>query len=541
MNISPDLFSATAIGELCGVKCPLDYCGKEGYCHVRNAIGYSPDPDHDLAIQQKYLSTAGRIVNYANGKLNEKKKSSNLESEDGPEIDPVNYKALIEAHKKNQTLLRQRYYAAIYSVQQRFEQLFENLPSSDKEKDKKEKNEKQQFAFSQTPQLITFYCSCPGWTMGSRCQFSGWMILLVLGILVILLALITICTVSLLCAPGKSKRRESTKSAKSAKSNANTTSLTISDSSSNSFDIECSSSPQRQQQAQLQFIDSSGSSQQKPHHNQFHNAASRQRRASEFVNDRRSSFASRDKLDNWNNKSVAQPITQSAIQPAFNIIHATPPHQPKEPQKIQFTDTVTEIPYDLPYEAREIAQISARVPVQPMSASTAHYPRRGTKAALGGQVIDGVPAKRRPPAAEESERRFEFYELNESNNLHVYNTIEDEPNGDDDDRLPDGRSRQLARQPEQQHVHNVYASAGEIRAADSDGEPEPPSAECLQSERRSVGSQTSGFQSDPSLAYLSAISLRQSLGQLQYDQPKAYRQKSNQLPTTSISGPIVWF
>ena len=502
---------------------------------MKNSIGYSPDPDHDLAIQQKYLSTAGRIVNYANGKLNEKKKSGNLESEDGPEIDPVNYKALIEAHKKNQTLLRQRYYAAIYSVQQRFEQLFENLPSSDKEKDKKE-SERQQYeynyAFSQTPQLITFYCSCPGWTMGSRCQFSGWMILLVLGILVILLALITICTVSMLCTPGKSKRRESTKSAKSAKSNANTASITISDSSSSSFDVECSS-PQRQQQAQLQFIDSSGSSQKAHHHNAFHNTASRQRRASEFVNDRRSSFASRDKLDNWNNnKSVAQPISQSTIQPAFNIIHATPPHQPKEPQKIQFTDTVTEIPYE-PYE-REIAQISARVPMQ----TSAQYPRRGTKAALGGQVIDGLPGKRRPP--EEAERRFEFFELNESNNLHdphVYNTIDDEPNDED---LAD-RSRQLARQPEQ-HVHNVYASAGEMRAAaDSDGEPEPPSAECLQQERRSVGSQTSGFQSDPSLAYLSAISLRQSLGQLQYDQAKAYRQKSNQLPSTSISGPIVWF
>ena len=522
------LNSFSIIGELCGVKCPPNHCGI-GYCHVKNSIGYYPNPDHDLAIQQKYLSTAGRIVNYANAGKQSEKKKGRLESEDGPEIDPVNYQALIEAHKKNQTLLRQRYYAAIYSVQQRFEQLFENLPISDKEKDKKD-SEKQlfeyNFSFSQTPQLITFYCSCPGWTMGSRCQFSGWMILLVLGILVILLALITICTVSMLCAPGKSKRRPSTKSNKSA--NANTASLTISDSSSSSFDVEYSS-PQQQQQQQQSFsaVDS-----HKPHHNQFHNPESRQRRASEFVNDRRSSFASRDKLDNWNNKSAAQPITSQSVQPAFNIIQATPPHQPKEPQKIQFTDTVTEIPYDLPYG--EIAQISSRVPVQTLSS----YPRRGTKAALASQVIDGLPS-REALEADEGGRRFEFYDLGESNNPHLYSTIDDDPNYDE--RLL-GRSKK----PEgSKHVHNVYASAGEIRAeireVESDGEEQPPSAECLQSERRSVGSQTSGFQSDPSLAYLSAISLRQSLGQLQYDQQKAHRQKCNQLPTTSISGPIVWF
>lgn len=417
--------------------------------------------------------------------------------------------------------MRQRYYAAIYSVQRRFAQLFENINTigtSTKSELKTKKNEEKfkfdySYSFPKTPQLVTFYCTCPGWTMGSRCQFSGWMILLVLLILVMLLALITICTVSMLCAPGKS-RRDSTKSDKSLKSNLNTTtSLTISETSS--LDTESNSQLDNSQK----------------NHNQFNNQANRQRRASEFVNDKRSSFVNRDKFE-LNKQSIVQPrtIIQSSIgqqKPEFNIIHATPPHNPKEAQKIQFIDTITEIPYESPYE-KETAQISSKVQQMPVNI------RKPFKKTLVNQV--NRFAKSEPI---DNERVFE--PLYDSNNNHVYQTIDSQ---DGYDRIAK-KETDLRQNKPITHVHNIYASAGELRVESDelDELDESPSTERFEkADLRSVGSQTSGFQSgDPSLAYLSAINLRQSLKQLQYDQQKAHFPTSNQLPKTSISGPIVWF
>ena len=137
------------------------------------------------------------MLSFLNGKLSNAKKdtnSSKLERETDSEQELAEYQSLIEAHKKNQTLLRQRYYAAIYSVQQRFTQLFENIPRSNLIDSKSSQPKKVQkaalatnneqykfdytYSFAQTPQFVEFYCTCPGWTIGSRCQFSGWIILL---------------------------------------------------------------------------------------------------------------------------------------------------------------------------------------------------------------------------------------------------------------------------------------------------------------------------------------------------------------------------
>lgn len=123
------------------------------------------------------------MVSFSNGILNDKKdnpsKLNKLEKLDDSEVVKLDYQKLIDSHKKNQTLLRQRYYAAIYSVQQRFAQLFENMPNlkltspnsklSELKKDKEEDKYKfdYSYSFSKTPQLVTFYCTCPGWTMGN--------------------------------------------------------------------------------------------------------------------------------------------------------------------------------------------------------------------------------------------------------------------------------------------------------------------------------------------------------------------------------------
>lgn len=251
------------------------------------------------------------------------------------------------------------------------------------------------------------------------------------------------------------------------------------------------------------------------HHNQFNNPMNRQRRASEFVNDRRSSFGL---ATNRENKSDARP--------SFNIIQATPPHGAKETQKIQFVDTITEIPYDLPYE-KQIVQISSQVQQQQPYNTGQRQIRRPSRIHLN----QDRPLKR----DHENERRFEFYDIPASADGHVYNTIDnqtDEQANDKQSRL----NKKAIRTPIS-HEHHVYASAGELRV-DSE---EPQSPNDLQIERRSVGSQTSGFQSgDPSLAYLSAISLKQ----LQFDQQQQAHQLqkfNNKLPTTSVSGPIVWF
>lgn len=319
----------------------------------------------------------------------------------------------------------------------------------------------------------------------------------------------------MLCAPGKSTRRDSTKSSKSTKSNLNTASLTISD-TSDSLDIESSS--------QL------NTNTQPNHHYQFNSQQSRQRRASEYVHDKRLSFGVAA------NEGEVKPEWKPAIaQPAFNIIHATPPHSAKETQRIQFTDIITEIPYDLPYE-REIAQISSKV--QQMSPAIPKTVPRPYETSRTHRTKIPINQERRLLKREENYNERSYDTANE----HVYNTIDQiDDQNDQNDKSNTGSSSNRKENTTQlpiAHIHNVYASAGELRVESE--ELAPTQIERRSSTCRSVGSQTSGFQSgDPSLAYLSAISLRQ----LQFDQQhKAHLQKSNQLPaTTSISGPIVWF
>lgn len=116
------------------------------------------------------------MMSFLNGKLSKEKKDRNstkLEREDDEtELELADYQSLIDEHKKNQTLLRQRYYAAIYSVQQRFTQLFENIQAANLIDPKTSKISKTTnkdsykfdytYSFVQTPQLVTFYCTCPG-------------------------------------------------------------------------------------------------------------------------------------------------------------------------------------------------------------------------------------------------------------------------------------------------------------------------------------------------------------------------------------------
>lgn len=481
-------------------------------------VGYYPNPDYDLETQQRYLSTAARMISFANGKSNDKRKNlTDLNKYDESDIFKYDYQSLIDSHKKNQTQLRQRYYAAIYSVQQRFAQLFESIPNLKlqtmdpkpselkKEGDNDEKYKfDYSYSFSQqnTPQLVTFYCSCPGWTIGSRCQFSGWMILLVLGILVVLLALITICTISMLCAPGNRKtRRESTKS------NLNTTSLTMSEScsSKDSFDIDLNSQQYNQQQ------------QQQHHHNQFNNPINRQRRASEFVNDeKRSSFPLQEHESdlNCNRQIVTQQqklITQqsSNTQPILNIIHATPPpHKSTVTQKIKFTDTITEIPYNFKLDkeldndlkdsklAQELStiskQVQQRMPIISNSNSgnynnnysIQNQVRRLTRPLIGKE-LDHFMKNNYEDNNEVNDRRFEFYNAKDN----YYNTIDDLK----DDTVNSGtlstiNKKENTTQTPITHVHSIYASNGEVRI-----ESEEPNY--VPMARRSVGSQTSGFQS----------------------------------------------
>ena len=366
--------------------------------------------------------------------------------------------------------------------------------------------------------------------MGSRCQFSGWMILLVLGILVILLALITICTVSMLCAPGRKAKKRKDSSKSSTKSNLNTTSLTISDSSSSSFDLECNS---QFETANVAANANANNSQKHHHHNQFNNQANRQRRASEFVNDRRSSFAN-------TSTTTAAANRQSIKQPAFNIIHATPPpHTPKETQKIQFIDTVTEIPYD-----RDIIEISSLLQKQQQQQIPTANKIYNTERRRSSKIINQDRLLKQEQ--EDNEMKFEFYDLSNDNN-HVYNTIDEDENLNFD-KIKQQQQSQTKKENTTQtpitHVHNIYASDGELRI---ESEAQSPSLTYLQLERRSIGSQTelpSVQTSDPALAYLSAINLKQNLKQLEFEQQKARLQKKSnlqQLSSATTATPVFWF
>jgi hypothetical protein len=170
--------------EHCGVRCPLNYCSNGGFCHVRGASPAGLHVPPELTAQQQYLSTAARAAS-------------------GPERSGL-------AAQLAATLLRyarqqQRYYAAIYSVQQRFARLFAALPGRSNDD-----REWTQHAIGQTTESSpkssytqtlrgNLYCTCSGWHIGARCQYSGLLVLCVLLVVVALLTFLLACAFSLLC------------------------------------------------------------------------------------------------------------------------------------------------------------------------------------------------------------------------------------------------------------------------------------------------------------------------------------------------------
>lgn len=179
--------------EHCGVRCPLNYCSNGGFCHVRGASPAGLHVPPELTAQQQYLSTAARAAS-------------------GPERSGL-------AAQLAATLLRyarqqQRYYAAIYSVQQRFASLFSALPNgagssavsraedwsalSVHHTNTGQSSSATKLKYKQTLRG-NLYCTCSGWHIGARCQYSGLLVLCVLLVVVALLTFLLACAFSLLC------------------------------------------------------------------------------------------------------------------------------------------------------------------------------------------------------------------------------------------------------------------------------------------------------------------------------------------------------
>ena len=176
--------------EHCGMRCPLNYCSNGGFCHMRGSLQSPPE----VTAQQQYLSTAARAASSSGGE------------------DRSGLAAQFAATLLRYAQQQQRYFAAIYSVQQRFARLFAALPNGninidgtsapvvthDEQSQLEDNLDEKNWNHYRLP-TASLYCTCSGWHIGARCQYSGLLVLCVLLVVVALLTFLLACAFSLLC------------------------------------------------------------------------------------------------------------------------------------------------------------------------------------------------------------------------------------------------------------------------------------------------------------------------------------------------------